>query len=116
MWSLIRFIDQLHGEHPIIPSCLGIDDQFYRMLFLSMLESDNRFEGVEKCFAAPARTWASPLDDPVDYVCSHTHLALSITDLEEISHHSTRHLFNLFREKFNCTSMQFVRAQRFLLP
>ena len=37
---------------------------------------------------------------------------LTLTDLEEQSHYSGRQLQYMFRSKFNCTPMQFVRRQR----
>ena len=35
-----------------------------------------------------------------------------MADLERLSHYSARHLTTLFRERFNCTPMQFLRRQR----
>jgi AraC-like DNA-binding protein len=56
--------------------------------------------------------WTHSLDDLVDYIRQNAHLNLTLTDLEEQSHYSGRHLQDLFREKFDCTPMQFVRRQR----
>jgi len=52
------------------------------------------------------------LDNLVDYIGINSHQNLTLTDMEEQSHYSARQLQNLFREKFDCTPMQFVRRQR----
>jgi len=56
--------------------------------------------------------WNWKLDELVDYIKANSHLPLSITDLEQISHYSARHLQYIFKEKMNCSPMQFVRNQR----
>lgn len=112
LWSLIKLIDQLYGESPYIPSCLGLDEQFYRLLALSLIETAGRIEKVQKRWEATRNIWQRPLDNLVDYIRANSHLNLTITDLEEQSHYSARHLQNLFRETFNCTPMQFIRRQR----
>ena len=48
IWQLISLIDTLNSEDAIIPSCLGLDEQFYRLLSLSLLETCGKFEGVKK--------------------------------------------------------------------
>lgn len=55
---------------------------------------------------------AAVLDEPVDYIQASTHLPHTLSDLEERSHYSPRHLQTLFRETSICTLMQFVRCQR----
>ena len=112
MWSLISFIDNLYGEDRCIPSCLGLDEQFYRLLSLSLLETCGRFERVKQHWSAAAGDWKSPLDELVDFIRVNAHNNLTLTDLEERSHYSARHLQSLFKEKFDCTPMQFVRRQR----
>jgi transcriptional regulator GlxA family with amidase domain len=39
-------------------------------------------------------------------------MTLTLTDLEEQTPYSGRQLQNLFKEKFDCTPMQFARRQR----
>ncbi|MFM8524379.1 MAG: AraC family transcriptional regulator [Cyanobacteriota bacterium] len=56
--------------------------------------------------------WAQSIDDLVDYIRVSAHQNLTLTDLERQSHYSARQLQNLFRERFDCTPMQFVRRQR----
>ena len=48
----------------------------------------------------------------MDFIRQNAHLNLTLTDLEEQSHYSSRHLQSIFKEKFDCTPMQFVRRQR----
>lgn len=114
LWALISHIDQLHGEHPYLPSCLGLDDQFYRLLALGLLESAGRLESVERRWASGSAVWKGRLDDLVDFIRANTHAKLNLTDLEERSHYSARQLQYLFKEKLQCTPMQFVRRQRLL--
>jgi AraC-like DNA-binding protein len=58
------------------------------------------------------RRWSPGLDELVDYIRSNRAVPLTMADLERLSHYSTRHLTTLFRERFQCTPMQFVRRQR----
>ncbi|MFM7548588.1 MAG: helix-turn-helix domain-containing protein [Cyanobacteriota bacterium] len=48
------------------------------------------------------------MDDIISHRCS----SITLTNLEEQSHYSARHLQSLFRKKFGCTPIQFVRRQR----
>ena len=112
MWSLLSYIDSLHEDDPSLPSCMGLDDQFYRLLSFALLEAGDQLEDVRRHWATSVNDWNNPLDDLVDYIRLNAHIGLTLTDLEEQSHYSARHLQNLFKEKFNCTPMQFVRRQR----
>lgn len=112
LWSLIRFIDQLHKENKHLPAALGLSEQFYRALTISMLESTGTIEKIWSNQERRIRDWGKTLDNLVDYISANIYQDLTLTDLEEQSHYSARHLQNLFREKFDCTPMQFVRRQR----
>lgn len=50
--------------------------------------------------------------DPVDDIISHRCCSITLSNLEEDSHYSARHLQSLFRKKFGCTPMQFVCRRR----
>lgn len=112
LWSLISFVDELFGESTYLATGLGLDEQVYRLLSLSLLQEERVLDNAQKHWQAPARQWTTILDDLVDYIRSNAHLNLTLTDLEEQTHYSGRHLQNLFKEKFDCTPMQFVRKQR----
>lgn len=112
LWSLIALIDQLHGEHAYMPTCLGLDDQFYRLLAFSLLKSVGRLESIQKRWEGSSAIWPHPLDNLVDFIRTHAHRHLTLTELEERSHYSARHLQNLFRQKLGCTPMQFIRRER----
>lgn len=60
----------------------------------------------------PTARWSACLDTLVDYIHTNAHLNLTLTDLEEQSHYSGRRLQQLFRDRFDCTPMQYVRRQR----
>ena len=112
LWSLINFVDELLGESRYLATGLGLDEQVYRLLALSLFQEEGVLERIEKHWEMSTKQWAHPLDDLVDYIRSNPHLKLTVTDLEEQSHYSARQLQNLFKEKFDCTPMQFVRRQR----
>ena len=76
------------------------------------MQSTDSLEHYQKRSACTINRWNTRLDDLVDYIQANTCLDLTLTDLEERSHYSARHLQNLFREKFGCSPMQFVRKQR----
>ncbi len=111
-WSYISFLDQLLGESSYLATCLGLDEQVYRLLALSLLQAEGEIEKTKKRWAESPNNWKSPLDDLVDYIRCNVHRNLTLTDLEEQTHYSGRQLQNLFKEKFDCTPMQFVRRQR----
>jgi AraC-like DNA-binding protein len=112
LWSYLSYVDQVLRESEYLAAGLALDEQIYRLLALSVLQAGGALERVKKHLKSPTNKWTNPLDDLVDYIRSNTHLNLTLTDLEEQSHYSARHLQNLFREKFNCTPMQFIRRQR----
>lgn len=112
LWSLFSFVDELLAESTYLAAGLGLDEQLYRLLALSLFQQEGILDKVPKLCGVSATHWTPPLDDLVDYIRTHAHLNLSLTDLEEQTHYSGRHLQNLFREKFNCTPMQFVKRQR----
>ena len=111
-WSLFSFIDQLLSESNFLTQALGLDEQIYRLLALSLIQAEGSLDKVRKRWESVTNDWTSPLDDLVDYIVQNANLNLTLTDLEEQSNYSGRHLQNLFREKFDCTPMQFVRRQR----
>ena len=112
LWELFSFIDLLLGESEYLAAGLGLDEQIYRLLALSLIQEEGSLDKVQKRWAVGTKIWTDPLDDLVDYIRCNAHLNLTLTDLEEQSHYSGRHLQNLFKEKFDCTPMQFVRRQR----
>lgn len=112
LWSVVNFIDKLHGEHPHLPTALGLDDQFMRLLALVLLESAGKIDSLYRRWERSACDASIVLDRLVDYIRANSHLNLTLTDLENQSHYTSRHLQNLFRERFDCTPMQFVRRQR----
>ena len=111
-WSLIGYINQLLDESKHLPMAMGLDEQIYRLIAIALFEQDGILENTLKRWPSQSNDWKNPLDELVDYIQENSHLGLTLTDLEEQSHYSARHLQNLFKEKFDCTPMQFVRRQR----
>lgn len=115
LWALMALIDILHGEDSELPTILALDEQFYRLLSMSLLEASGQKEALQR---QREKRWGHGrklLDALVDYIDAHRDLPLSLTDLEEQSHYSARQLQNLFRQHFGCTPMQYIRRQRLSL-
>jgi AraC-like DNA-binding protein len=91
---------------------LSLDDQIYRLLALELFKAQGRLGTIQKRWKTRSKNWTEQVDNLVDYIRANSHLPLTLTDLEEASNYSGRQLQNLFREKFDCTPMQFVRRQR----
>jgi len=109
--SLLEHIGRVVRENSYLASGLGLDDQIYRSFALCLLSLHQQDDG----FTPPrggSRQWSSSLDDLVDYINSNLDKNLTLTDLEEQSHYSGRHIQILFREKLGCSPMQFIRQQR----
>jgi AraC-like DNA-binding protein len=83
-----------------------------RLLALSLVWEAGCADQIRRRFARAGSAWGPSLDALVDYIRANVHLTLTLTDLEEHSHDSARHLQTLFRQTFDCTPMQFVRRQR----
>ena len=111
-FAYIKFIDSLLGESIHLPESLGLDEQFYRLLALSLSNAEGSHGKVQNRWECKTNNWTNPLDDLVDYIRQSAHLHLTLTDLEIQSHYTGRHLQTLFKEKFDCTPMQFVRRER----
>lgn len=112
LFSFFAFIDSLLFENRHIGIALGLDEQIYRLFAFAVMRSSGVLERVQERWGRTTNHWTNHLDDLVDYIRLHAHQGLTLTDLEEQSNYSARHLQNLFKEKFDCTPMQFVRRQR----
>ena len=112
LWSCISLIDQIVGECSYVTEALSLDDQIYRLLALELFKAQGRLGTIQKRWKTRSKNWTEQVDNLVDYIRANSHLPLTLTDLEEASNYSGRQLQNLFREKFDCTPMQFVRRQR----
>ena len=112
LWSCISLIDQIIGECSYVTEALSLDDQIYRLLALELFKTQGRLGTIQKRWKTRSKNWTEQVDNLVDYIRANSHLPLTLTDLEEASNYSGRQLQNLFREKFDCTPMQFVRRQR----
>jgi len=110
--SFFPYLDSLLQESRYVGTGLGLDEQIYRLMALSLLQHKGCFARIEQRWvAAPAR-WSATMDQLVEFIHAHAHLALTLTDLEERSHYSARRLQQLFQDRFACTPMQYVRRQR----
>lgn len=111
MFSLFRHLDAVFREDRHLPSRLELDDQIYRTLVHQYAREFQLELDPSPRDGRGRRT--AVLDDLVDFIrATAPDQRLSLTDLEERSHFSARHLQALFREAFDCTPMQFVRRQR----
>ena len=112
LFAIFNFIDNLLLESAYLTAGLALDDQIYRLIALLLFKAEGNFERIENRWKCTTNNWTNRLDELVDYIRQNSHLNLTLTDLEEESHYSGRHLQNLFREKFDCTPMQFVKRER----
>ncbi len=52
------------------------------------------------------------LDELIDYIRANVDSAITLADLRERSYYTARQLQYVFRERFDCAPMQFVKRQR----
>ncbi|MEB3271515.1 MAG: helix-turn-helix transcriptional regulator [Synechococcus sp.] len=110
--AFFSYLDSLLQESRYVGTALGLDEQIYRLVALSLLQRKGCFARMERRWvAAPAR-WSAAMDQLLEFIHAHAHLGLTLTDLEEQSHYSARRLQQLFQDRFGCTPMQYVRRQR----
>lgn len=112
IWSCISLIEQVTEECGYITEALALDDQIYRLLALALLKTEKRLGEVDKWRGQRQVNRTGQIDALVDYIRARSHMPLTLTDLEEESNYSARHIQNLFRDRFDCTPMQFIRRQR----
>lgn len=110
--SFFAYLDALLQENRYMSMGLGLDEQIYRLLAFSLLQLNGSFASSQQRWMTATARWSAGLDTLVDYIHTHAHLNLTLTDLEEQSHYSGRRLQQLFRQRFDCTPMQYVRRQR----
>jgi hypothetical protein len=87
LWSLLSFVDELLGESEYLATGLGLDEQVYRLLAMSLFQEEGVLENTQEHWGASTKQWTEKLDDLVDYIRSNAHLSLTLTDLEEQSHY-----------------------------
>jgi AraC-like DNA-binding protein len=108
--ELVVFIDRLLQENEMLPEAMGLEDQCFRSLALELLHANGQLDALRQRRRHPRRE--AFLDDLVDYIMANLDRPITLTDLEERSHYSGRQLQYMFRRKFECTPLQFVRKQR----
>lgn len=110
LFSLFQHIDRVLSEDRYLSNALVLDDQIYRTL---VMDWARQYHGeLLTSRWREKHQWNPSLDSLVDYIRLHSAQRLTMTDLEEHSHYSSRQLQYLFRDRFDCTPMQFIRRQR----
>jgi AraC-like DNA-binding protein len=71
----------------------------------NLLEEVKKRERLHSCRS-------SALDNLVDWIRESGQINITLTDLQNQSHYSSRQLQSMFRNTFDCTPMEFVRKQR----
>lgn len=113
--ALFQLVDQLLRDDPRLPLALGLDEQLHRLLAFRLLEQHNQLERLERHQAmGGALQSAAALDRLIEQIHAHEHgqRPLTLTDLEALSGYSARRLQQLFRERFDCSPMRYVRRKR----
>lgn len=109
--SLFAHIGEVIQASSYLADGLGLDDQLYRTLALCLLDRERPPQPFTS-HRKGSRLWNSTLDELVDYIRTHLHETITLADLEQRINYSDRHLQSLFRDRFACTPMQYVRRQR----
>lgn len=109
--ELIAFIDRLRRENELLPEAMGLEEQCLRSLALELLHANGHLQGLRRRRRhLPKRE--SLIDELVDFISANLNQPITLTDLEQRSNYSGRQLQYMFRRKFECTPLQFVRRQR----
>ncbi len=111
LFSLFTHVDQLLLQERWLPKALGLSSQLYRYLAVALIQQSGQIDRLRQRQQG-RRRWSPGLDELVDHIKSNRQEPFNMADLERLSHYSARHLTTLFRARFNCTPMQFVRRQR----
>lgn len=110
---LYRVLGFLHGvvqRHGVVPEPLRLDDLLTRQI-VELLAAGLLAEAAAPQPAEPD----SALDALIDWMHAHCHEPISLTELEQRSHYSRRHLQYAFKARFGCGPMQYLRRQRLWL-
>lgn len=110
LFALFEYVNLVLKEGPEITESLTIDDQIYRSYVYSFAKS--LAGGTPNILSQKKWNRSKDLDPVIDYIKANLDQPISLTDLEEQSHYSARHLQNLFQDRFGCSPMRFVRRQR----
>lgn len=108
--DLCDFLDRLLEVNELLPKAMGLEEQFYRSLALEWLHANGHLDDWRRLWHPPKRE--AFLDALVDFIMANLDRRLTLADLQEQSHYSGRQLQYVFRRKFDCTPLQFVRRQR----
>lgn len=110
IFEYFDFVNAMLQEDEAIPDVLGMDELLFRLLALEWMRTRGQLDTLRRRRRDPLR--GAVLDQLVDFILANLDRPITLTDLEEQSHYSGRQLQYLFRRKFNCTPIQFVRRQR----
>lgn len=110
MRDVCAFIDTLLQEDEVLPEVMGLEEQCFRCLALEWLNAHGQLDVLRRRRRHSQRQ--AFLDELVDFILANLDRPITLTELEEQSNYSGRQLQYMFRRKFNCTPMQFVRRQR----
>lgn len=109
--QLANLLDQFSLQPELLDRS-GIDDSFYRNI--AMMLHPSLF--LDASTSTPTRKYARRLLDRVcQYIQAHLNQPINLTDLERVSCMSRRKLHYAFLKRYNCTPMQWVRAERLTL-
>ena len=109
LYRVLALLDRVVRRHGEPPQALRLDDlllrQIAQLLAPALLLPRDPDPGHS----------ASHIDALIDWIHSHCHEPISLTDLEERSHYSRRNLQYVFQARFGCGPMQYLRRQRLWL-
>jgi AraC-like DNA-binding protein len=110
LYRVLVFLDGVVRRHGFVPEPLRLDDVLLRQIV------DLLAAGLLAESADPDPPEADGgLDVLIDWMHTHCHEPISLTELEQRSHYSRRQLQYAFKARFGCGPMQYLRRQRLWL-
>jgi AraC-like DNA-binding protein len=90
-----------------VQECLRLDDLLQRQI-VELLAAGL----LAECAAPEPSAVDTNRDSLIDWMHAHRHEPISLTELEQRSHYSRRYLQCVFKARFGCGPMQYLRRQR----
>lgn len=110
LYRLMHFIHGLLLRQGGVSECLRLDDLLVRQI-VEVLAPARLAERT----APDPEISDCAIDDLVDWIHAHCHEPISLSELEQRSHYSRRSLQYIFKARFGCGPMQYLRRQRLWL-
>ena len=105
-WGVCQLIDDLHLDASLL-ALQGIDDRLYRTVVMLLLP-----EYTPQTGNLGLTPNATALDRVCDHIQANLAQPITLTQLEQLSGLSSRHLRHAFRKRFQCSPLQWLQQHR----